>query len=143
MSNQRLERGSTFLQFTHPEDEMGGRCKAVHTHIVVGNIPVPNYPKASDWVSETLRDEPPLGLAIDDQEPVGTEAEIQASLNSNAPAVAVGDDVHLVAGGEEREAHSVPSPSSSLAGHLHSAEGNASSEAPSLSGVAHSFRKRI
>ena len=44
---------------------------------------IPSGPWSSDYAR--LADEPPLGYAIDAQEPVGTFAEVQASLSANQP----------------------------------------------------------
>jgi hypothetical protein len=85
-------RASTYLSHTHPEDELQGRYKAVHTHIVVGNNPIPQYPASSPWTRETSGDEPPLGYCVNDIEPCGEPHEISASLGGERSPAALGED---------------------------------------------------
>jgi hypothetical protein len=59
-------------------EEAGGRFSAASR--VVGSEPVPTYPPASGPWSEPQPPEPPTGENIDAAEPVGTPAEIEASL---------------------------------------------------------------
>ncbi len=50
---------------------------------VIGSRVLPEYPglpSNSPWASDPVPPEPPLGFAIDEQEPVGTSAEIKRSL---------------------------------------------------------------
>jgi hypothetical protein len=92
--NDKHAHKNTMLSHTHPAEEMGGRYAAeVHSTVVGRDNPIPEYTHAAPWSETQLSDEPPLGYAIDDQEPTGTHAEIQQSLeNSNAPNVVVGDE---------------------------------------------------
>jgi hypothetical protein len=108
------ERSSTFLDHTRPDLEMGGRFAAEAHHTVVGrDDPIPQYGHTAPWSETQLPDEMPLGYAIDDQEPVGTEAEIRESLNSNAPSVAVGDESTVpLSVAKSEEMHRPPAPAS-------------------------------
>ena len=62
-------------------DISSGRSKGDY---VAGSEPHVSYPAASGPWSDSVRvpDEPPLGYPIDAQEPVGTFAEVQASLSA-------------------------------------------------------------
>jgi len=71
-SNQLKERrGRTYMGQAMADDlDLGGRYAKVHTTTVIGNSPVsyPQLPADSPWARNELPDEPPLGLAIDEQE---------------------------------------------------------------------------
>jgi hypothetical protein len=58
--------------------------------VVTGSARVPQYPAASGPWNDPVQvpDEPPLGYAIDSQEPVGEVFEIEASLREASPSVA-------------------------------------------------------
>jgi hypothetical protein len=130
--NDKHAHKNTMLSHTHPTEEYGGRYAAeVHSTIVGRDNPIPQYGHAASWSETQLPDEPPLGYAIDDQEPVGTEAEIQQSLN------ALGDD-HRSPVAKESEDDAAACPASPRS------KGGASSDRlSSLKSAAHQFRRRI
>jgi len=59
-------------------EEAGGRFSAASR--VVGSEPVPTYPPASGPWSDPQPPEPPTGVEIDAQEPVGEAHEVAASM---------------------------------------------------------------
>jgi hypothetical protein len=99
-SNQLKERrGRTYMGQAMADDlDLGGRYAKVHTTTVIGNSPVsyPQLPADSPWARNELPDEPPLGLAIDEQEAVGEPHEIAAS-QSATPASDIGLHTGVVA----------------------------------------------
>jgi hypothetical protein len=103
MNNQRRERGSTFLDHTHPDLDLGGRYRNLEPHSTVGKTPIPQYGHAAPWSETQLPDEPPLGIDINWQEPTGAEAEIQASIDALSDDRSSASSPPIVAG--EHEAH--------------------------------------
>ena len=81
-NDQRVrDQGTTFHQAAISEaNENRGRFAATNKETVVGSMPVVNYPAAPNWAPDPVPPEPPLNVDIDAQEPVGTEAEIAASI---------------------------------------------------------------
>jgi hypothetical protein len=80
-----LERASTLLEQAKISEALDSqRSKS----LVVGTEPTIQYPPASGpWTSgwANVPDEPPLGYEINEQEPVGTPAEVERSLQAMAP----------------------------------------------------------
>lgn len=58
-------------------EERGRFARNVNVTAATG---APTYPAASDWTQDHLPIEPSLGFDVNAQEPVGTIAEIEASL---------------------------------------------------------------
>jgi hypothetical protein len=70
---------STYFELasmTDPEDAI------VEASEIVGSKHFIGYPAAADWSSPRLPDEPPLNEDISAVEPVGTPAEIEASIEA-------------------------------------------------------------
>jgi hypothetical protein len=64
-------------------DAGGGRWAAADKSAVVGETPAPMYPAqpaGSPWAGDPVGQEPPFPVDISAMEPVGTHAEIEASL---------------------------------------------------------------
>jgi hypothetical protein len=60
-------------------DETGGRYRATETTQITGSKTTSDVLVAPAWSRERAGEEPPLGYSINDQEPVGTPAEIKAA----------------------------------------------------------------
>jgi hypothetical protein len=82
-NSTRKERAEMIRQDTYAsraaldfELENKGRFSKPAT--VIGTEP-PIYPAASGWTQQDPGLEPVLGYSVEDQEPTGTQAEIQAS----------------------------------------------------------------
>ena len=77
-----LEQGSTLHQFQQSDAATShGRYDAHEKTTVVGATPVPVYPAGPDWTAvDPCGQEPPLNYCVDQMEPVGTAAEIEASI---------------------------------------------------------------
>ena len=93
-NEQQLRKGTYFSQAQIDADEdRGGRYASLNKPTVTGTDPSVSYPRLpADAPSNQLTampDEPPLNYRIDDQECVGEQFEIQASLASAAPDAAV------------------------------------------------------
>jgi hypothetical protein len=56
--------------------ENQGRFAATNKSTVVGSTPGPAYPAGPNWANDPTGVEPPLGVDINELEPVGTAAEI-------------------------------------------------------------------
>jgi hypothetical protein len=70
---------SSFASFFADENQGGGRFKVDKPPtIIVGAAPTPNYPGAGQI--DPCGQEFPLGYSVDQMEPVGTAAEVQASI---------------------------------------------------------------
>ena len=95
MKERRRHAGST-TQVTNYRDRavndlaLEARGRHATKSNVVGAERVPLYPAASGPWNDPVQvpDEPPLGYAIDSQEPVGEVFEIEASLREASPSVA-------------------------------------------------------
>jgi hypothetical protein len=80
-NDRRVCDGVTFHQFATVEaTQVLGRFASISKPTVVGSTPAPTYPAAPNWSPDPCGVEPALGVEIDAQEPVGTTAEISASL---------------------------------------------------------------
>jgi hypothetical protein len=74
---------STFAE-AFADEERGGRFKTEQPTHVIGSTPIPKYPElpaSSPSHHDVVPDEPPLGFSVEQLEPLGTEAEIEASIN--------------------------------------------------------------
>jgi hypothetical protein len=60
-------RGTTFHQFARADLEIPGRFAVVNKAELVGNSEAARYPAASSAHQTQLPDEPPFGVAIDDE----------------------------------------------------------------------------
>jgi hypothetical protein len=72
---------TTFHQLASVDVELGGRF--ARPDYITGTEPAsryPHLPASSPWASDPVPPEEPLGFAIDAMDPVGTAAEIEASL---------------------------------------------------------------
>jgi hypothetical protein len=70
LQNDMRVRGSTFNQFAQSEAaESRGRFTAHERSAVVGATPIPKYEGAPNRANDPSGIEPPLGYAIDAQEP--------------------------------------------------------------------------
>ena len=81
-------------------DQAGGRFAVEDKSVTSGSeasVTYPTLPPSSPWSGPRLPDEPPLGFAVGQMEPVGTHAEIEASLKSLGSA-------GLITSAEESEA---------------------------------------
>jgi hypothetical protein len=106
LRNQRkLKQGnrepSTYHKLADLDDDLGGRYA-----VEAGEQAATKYPKqdsASPWSGggAQVPDEMPLGYAIDEQEPVGTPAEIEQALSE----LALSDRVRSASAGEDNAAH--------------------------------------
>jgi hypothetical protein len=76
------ERGFTMYERAIADSEQmtSGRFAAETKQRIVGTTETPNYPAAPKWAEDLSGIERPLGFPIDQQEPVGTEAEVLKSL---------------------------------------------------------------
>jgi hypothetical protein len=65
------DQGSTYMAHTH--NDTGGRFSAISNPTVIGSTPTPAsaYPAGNAWCDADQGLEPPLGYAIDAQEPPG------------------------------------------------------------------------
>jgi hypothetical protein len=72
---------STYASFAEAflDEERGGRFKAVNQTTMVGADAIPKYP-AGPFRDDPVGQELPLGYSVEEHEPVGTEKEIQASI---------------------------------------------------------------
>jgi hypothetical protein len=73
---------STFAEAFADEDR-GGRFKPEQATHVIGTTPIPKYPElpaSSPSHHDVVPDEPPLGFSVDEMTPVGSQQEIQASI---------------------------------------------------------------
>jgi len=82
MTNDR--KGSTYFEFAKHTDEdiYGGRFAGVKTTVVTGSTPgsaFPQMPEGTPWSNDPVGPEPPLGVAIDQQDATGEHHEIAAS----------------------------------------------------------------
>jgi hypothetical protein len=79
--NRPFHKGGTYHQIAVSEaGAIGGRFAAEAKTHVTGVAPAPQYPTLpvnSPWADEPVGPEPPLGVAIDQMEPVGEPFEIQ------------------------------------------------------------------
>jgi hypothetical protein len=71
---------STYFQHaqSHPDLEMGGRFKKLIPSTVVGSSPISSVPQqslGSPWHSDPVGTEPPLGIDVNAQDPVGVPHE--------------------------------------------------------------------
>jgi hypothetical protein len=83
------QQGATLSDFATAEAaEDRGRFTAHEKSTVVGSTPNPAtaYPQGPAWSATELPDEPPLGVSVEDHEPTGTAAEVQASIDELAKA---------------------------------------------------------
>lgn len=84
-NEKRLREGTTFSQFAKSEsDEPRGRFTATEKAAVIDGV-TPSYPKGPDWAVDPVPKEEPLNYDINAMEPVGTPAEIQASIDKVSP----------------------------------------------------------
>jgi hypothetical protein len=86
---------STFHQFAAAEaEEIGGRFSATAKATVIGSTAdtASAYDAAPAWANDPSGPEPPLNYQIDALEPVGTEAEIQKSLDDQSAGPSAGKD---------------------------------------------------
>jgi len=88
-------RNDTYLSRAASEIEPGGRFAKLHSPTITGALPgpqVPQQPPTSPFHHDPVGSEPPLGFAVDEMVPVGTEVEIERSIAaldepaSHAPA---------------------------------------------------------
>jgi hypothetical protein len=84
---------STFFSHTHPDE--GGRFAVSDQppRHVVGSTPAPRYPAGPNWSADPTGVEPPLGVPIDQMEPVGEAFEVAKSLAEAC------DDTELIRSG--------------------------------------------
>src|SRR5215469_2553407 len=79
LKNER--EASTYHQFaTGQADPVRDRFEEINKSSVTGTIQAQRYPKGADWCVDSVGVEPPLGVAIDQMEPVGEPHETAASL---------------------------------------------------------------
>jgi len=82
-NDRKVREGSTYFHHAAASalDEMGGRFAKVQPTTVTGSTPSawPKMPEGNPWACDPLPMEPPLGYAIDAQDPVGEPHEIAAS----------------------------------------------------------------
>jgi hypothetical protein len=81
--NQR--RSSTYLDHALADAEnIGGRFGRIRTGpLIVGATPTPNYPAASHYQGADNAPAEPIGIDVSAVEPVGTAAEIAASMEQS------------------------------------------------------------
>jgi hypothetical protein len=80
---QPSDNKSTYAGFAQAfaDEDRGGRFKAVNQTIHTAATPVyPVQPPNSPFRRDPAGQEPPLGFSVDQMDPVGTAAEIEASL---------------------------------------------------------------
>jgi hypothetical protein len=78
-------QSTTYFELQRVSQELGGRYAQADT--VAGAEPFVRYPAASSPWGTRLPDEPSLGFSVEYREPVGTAAEVAASLAAlSAPA---------------------------------------------------------
>ena len=86
-----LRNDTLFSRQQHTPDDAGGRYAKLTPATITGSTPSPQYPKQpanSFWSHDPVAATPPLGFSVDAMEPVGTPAEIEASLPTlNSPVV--------------------------------------------------------
>jgi hypothetical protein len=89
---QEALRNDTYHGRASHDLELGGRFAAINKPSIIGaaSAKYPKLPSSSPWSADPVPPEEPLGFEINALEPVGTAAEIEASLGeAAAPA-----DVH-------------------------------------------------
>lgn len=77
---------TTFASFAaaFADEDRRGRFKPETATHVIGSTPIPKYPElpaSSPSHHDVVPDEPPLGYSVDEMQPLGTAAEIQASID--------------------------------------------------------------
>jgi hypothetical protein len=82
LQNDRQQQGGTFHSLAQADLalERVGR-HAVPSAVVVGSTSPSNYPKGPDWTVDPVPKTEPLNYDINAMEPVGTVAEVQASID--------------------------------------------------------------
>jgi hypothetical protein len=80
-----LENDTYHRRAQNQADDAGGRFAKITPTTVTGVTPTPQYPQlpaSSPWASGFDQNvEPALGFDVNAQEPTGTPAEVEASLN--------------------------------------------------------------
>jgi hypothetical protein len=75
---------TTFASFAEAfaDEDRGGRFKPeTATHVIGSTAGPPRYPASSPSHQDQTGQEPSLGYSIDEMQPLGTEAEVQASID--------------------------------------------------------------
>ena len=83
------KNGTTMHEFASVDDDKGGRWSKQSETTNIATSPN-SYPKGPDWCGQDamVPDEGPLNYSVNDLEPVGTPAEVEASLKSLPEVVA-------------------------------------------------------
>jgi hypothetical protein len=110
--------------------EGGGRFKS--EVIISGAQPSVNYPASSGPWADPVRvpDEPSLGVAIDEQEPVGTAQEIAHSLSQFAGEETAGSPTLARVETDPSTSPAIPAPTAVLSGSAVAEQAASSSMAP-------------
>lgn len=90
-SERRQVLKDTLLSRAQSEADMvlGGRFSKINPTRVTGVPQYPAQPASSPWHHDPVPATEPLGFSVDQMEPVGEHHEVQASLDTAAPAAAV------------------------------------------------------
>jgi hypothetical protein len=87
-----LRNDTYFARQSHTVDDVGGRFAKLTPATITGSATSPQYPQQpenSPWHHDPVAATEPLGFSVDAMEPVGTHAEIEASLKpASIPHVA-------------------------------------------------------
>ena len=83
-----LRNDTLFSRQQNYVDDAGGRYAKLTPATITGSTPAPQYPKQpanSFWSHDPVAATEPLGFSVDAMEPVGTHAEIEASIPTLKP----------------------------------------------------------
>ena len=87
-----LRNDTYFARQSNTVEDNGGRFSKLTPATITGSTPSPQYPQQpanSPWHHDLVAATEPLGFSVDAMEPVGTQAEIEASLKpASIPHVA-------------------------------------------------------
>ena len=78
-----LRNDTYFARQSNTVDDAGGRYAKLTPSNVIGSATSPQYPQQpenSPWHHDPVAATEPLGFSVDAMEPVGTHAEVQASI---------------------------------------------------------------
>jgi hypothetical protein len=114
-----LRNDTYFARQSNTVDDAGGRYAKLTPSNVIGSATSPQYPQQpenSPWHHDPVAATEPLGFSVDAMEPVGTHAEVQASIEpALIPQVAASPTTEVDRTGERSAAAVVSFPAATAA----------------------------